>query len=285
MPRSRSCTETAIVLRARKIMQAERHHKLAVSLQLNAESKRRGAPSRQNRPIELSHQSSLPSSRVRAASATPTGSRSAQAGVAAQAAHGVDAAEGGAAEKVEIRRNVEFFHRKMVRREVWLQKFAVLDRKAQADVFESAGFFSHASGPAANNCAASSCSSGPKSGAGDASERPRAESEAARHAQCADDPGTEPSTCRGSVCTLVPEAEVQDGRPTDAGTQQRAISKEFSSVAKVLPLRKGYKNMPDFSDELCKARDGFYGGDEIFMLEDMLHISNPRLFPLRKVKT
>eukprot|EP00435_Cladocopium_sp_Y103_P070038 s1551_g34.t1 len=33
--------------------------------------------------------------------------------------------------------------------------------------------------------------------------------------------------------------------------------------------------------DLLGVRDEYYGGDELFMHEDILHTSNPRLFPLR----
>jgi len=34
--------------------------------------------------------------------------------------------------------------------------------------------------------------------------------------------------------------------------------------------------------ELCGIRDEYYGGNELSMHEDILHCSNPHLFPLRQ---
>jgi len=46
-------------------------------------------------------------------------------------------------------------------------------------------------------------------------------------------------------------------------------------------LLQASASMPALSQELAEIRDQYYGGDEVLLHEDVLHTSNPQLFPLR----
>eukprot|EP00927_Polykrikos_kofoidii_P014029 TRINITY_DN16115_c0_g1_i1.p1 TRINITY_DN16115_c0_g1~~TRINITY_DN16115_c0_g1_i1.p1 ORF type:complete len:459 (+),score=86.33 TRINITY_DN16115_c0_g1_i1:169-1545(+) len=58
-------------------------------------------------------------------------------------------------------------------------------------------------------------------------------------------------------------------RPASAATSHRLLVASSSE--------------PHLSQELHAVRDEYYGGDELKLREDILHASNPRLFPLRPV--
>lgn len=76
----------------------------------------------------------------------------------------------------------------------------------------------------------------------------------------------------GSTCRAAASGGSTDRAITAAGMARPVAMRGILRVSASLPA---------LSQELAEIRDQYYGGDEVLLHEDVLHASNPRLFPLR----
>lgn len=234
---------------------------------------------------------------------------------------------GAAADKQQrppVLAKVELFHRDMVRREVWRQKFDFIYRQVMEQEGPLDALDDHR--PSTTGTSGNACS-----GLGPLSCDTPSQTSTARRSRTDRGRGRNPS----SVCTSIgsqrpslPEEQAQQrqGLPqalpcggwrrndmpkaaqacarrvvpqhgselgqavadstdsqvaTSGGSTDRIMAVSAARPAATRNILQASVSLPALSQELAEIRDQYYGGDEVLLHEDVLHASNPRLFPLR----
>lgn len=225
---------------------------------------------------------------------------------------------------------VELFHRDMVRREVWRQKFdfiyrQVMEQEGPPDALDdhrpsTTGTSGHAlSGLGPLSCGGSTLPSQTSTarrsrtdrGRGRnpssvctsiGSQRPSLPEEQAQQLQAHTPSGPSrggwrrsdaPKAAQAGARRVAPQHGPELGQAvgdstdsqvaTSGGSTDRIMAAVREARPAATPLRvlQASVSLPALSQELAEIRDQYYGGDEVLLHEDVLHASNPRLFPLR----
>jgi len=162
---------------------------------------------------------------------------------------------------------VERFHRHMIRKEVWGQKFNFIYRQVQQELADSEEQEDTLGGTMGSAGGTQSVTFSTVQ-----SRRSRAQTPTVSMPPT---PAAGPSALRRQISTSTPRAAFLTEHP---------VGDSPSSVARSV---RPSTSLPSLiiNQHLSMVQQEYYGGDDLLMHEDILHSSNPRLFPLRPVPT